>query len=108
MWVLDRRGGEARQLTDVKEDLEGYRWSPDSRQLLLTLRVKDEPRSLRKARSRQIQNLSLSDRFHFKEDVEGYLTEKKPHLYLFEIETKKLSKLMWACSRKGQADRREV
>ena len=29
VWVLDRRGGEAQQLTDVKEDLGEYRWSPD-------------------------------------------------------------------------------
>jgi hypothetical protein len=34
------------------------------------------------------------DRFHFKEDVEGYLTEKKDHLYLFDVESKKLSKLI--------------
>ena len=93
VWVLDRRGGEARQLTDVKEDLEGYRWSPDSKQLLLTLRVKDEPEPEKGAKPTNPKPIVI-DRFHFKEDVEGYLTEKKPHLYLFEIETKKLSKLI--------------
>ena len=29
VWILDRRGGEAYQLTDVKESLSEYRWSPD-------------------------------------------------------------------------------
>jgi hypothetical protein len=28
--VLDRRGGEARQLTEVKGNLSAYEWSPDS------------------------------------------------------------------------------
>ena len=26
VWLLDRRGGEASQLTEVKEDLTDYRW----------------------------------------------------------------------------------
>ncbi len=93
VWVLDRRGGEARQLTDVKEDLDGYRWSPDSKTLLLTLTVKDEPEPEKGAKPANPKPIVI-DRFHFKEDVEGYLTEKKAHLYLFEIETKKLSKLV--------------
>ena len=37
VWLLDRRGGEAHQFTSVKEDLGDFRWSPDSKQLLLTL-----------------------------------------------------------------------
>ena len=43
VWVLDRRGGEAQQLTNVKEELQGYKWSPDSKTLLLTLQERDEP-----------------------------------------------------------------
>ena len=43
VWVLDRRGGEAQQLTNVKQELQGYRWSPDSKTLLLTLQERDEP-----------------------------------------------------------------
>ncbi len=37
VWVLNRRGGEAQQLTNVKENLDGFKWSPDSKTLLLTL-----------------------------------------------------------------------
>lgn len=93
VWVLDRRGGEARQLTDVKEDLGDYSWSPDSKTLLLSLRVKEEPEPEKGAKAVPPKPIVL-DRFHFKEDVEGYLTEKKDHLYLFEVESKKLSKLV--------------
>jgi dipeptidyl aminopeptidase/acylaminoacyl peptidase len=93
VWLLDRRGGEARQLTEVKEDLGGYSWSPDSKTLLLSLRVKEEPEPEKGGKPVPPKPIVL-DRFHFKEDVEGYLTEKKDHLYLFDVESKKLSKLI--------------
>jgi dipeptidyl aminopeptidase/acylaminoacyl peptidase len=93
VWLLDRRGGEARQLTEVKDDLEDYRWSPDSQQLLLTLRAKDEPDEDDKDTKPKPPKPIVIDRFHFKQDVEGYLTGKHTHLFLYDIAGKKLSKL---------------
>ncbi len=99
VWVLDRRGGEARQLTNVKEDLSDYRWSPDSKQLLLTLRAKDEPDEdeAKKTGKPVPPKPVVIDRYHFKQDIEGYLSltvqEKRSHLFLFDIATSKLTKL---------------
>ncbi len=94
VWVLDRRGGEARQLTDVKEDLNDYRWSPDAKRLLLTLRPKDRPDEDDAKPGKPVPPKPVViDRYHFKQDVEGYLTDKRDHLYLFDIATKKLTKL---------------
>lgn len=95
VWVLDRRGGEARQLTNVKEDLSDYRWSPDSKQLLLTMRAKDEPDEdeARKTGKPVLPKPVVIDRYHFKQDIEGYLTDKRSHLFLFDIATSKLTKL---------------
>jgi dipeptidyl aminopeptidase/acylaminoacyl peptidase len=93
VWVLDRRGGEARQLTNVKEDLGGYKWSPDSKTLLLTLTAKDEPDPPKDGGKPKPPKPIVIDRFHFKEDREGYLTEKEEHLFLFDVESKKLTKL---------------
>ncbi len=92
VWVLDRRGGEARQLTDVKENLSEYRWSPDGKQLLLSLRAKDEPEPEKGATPKPPKPIVIN-RYHFKQDVEGYLTDKRNHLFLFDISTKKLNKL---------------
>ncbi len=94
VWVLDRRGGEARQLTDVKENLEDYRWSPDSKQLLLTLRAKDEPDDDAKNAKPKPPKPIVIDRYHFKQDVEGYLTDKHAHLFLFDIATRQLKKVI--------------
>ena len=35
VWLLDRSGGEAFQLTEIKGRLQGYEWSPDSKRLAL-------------------------------------------------------------------------
>jgi dipeptidyl aminopeptidase/acylaminoacyl peptidase len=35
--LLDRRGGEARALTAVTDDIEGYEWSPDSKRLVVVM-----------------------------------------------------------------------
>ncbi len=91
VWVLDRRGGEAQQLTNVKQELQGYRWSPDSKTLLLTLQERDEP--LEEKGKPTPPKPIVIDRYHYKEDRVGFLSDKEPHLYLFDIATRKLSKL---------------
>lgn len=93
VWVLDRRGGEAQQLTNVKEDLDGFRWSPDSKQLLLTLTEKEEPEDDKKDAKPKPPKPIVLDRYHFKQDVQGYLSDRRPHLFLFDVATKKLTKL---------------
>ncbi len=86
VWLLDRRGGEARQLTQVKENLGNFRWSPDGKQLLLTLRAKDEPDPDPDSKKPVPPKPIV-------QDIEGYLTDKRDHLFLFEIATGKLTKL---------------
>jgi dipeptidyl aminopeptidase/acylaminoacyl peptidase len=93
VWVLDRRGGEAHQITNVKEDLGGYRWSPDSKRLVLSIMQKDEPDAPKDGGKPKPPKPIVIDRFHFKQDREGFLTDKEEHLYLFDIATKTLSKL---------------
>lgn len=94
VWVLDRRGGEAQQLTNVKQSMDGFRWSPDSRTLLLELTEKDEPDDDKKKDGKpKPPKPIVLDRYHFKEDVQGYVSDKETHLFLFDVATKKLTKL---------------
>ena len=93
VWVLDRRGGEPQQLTDVKDqEISGYSWAPDGKKLLLTLHPKAEPDAEdgKPARPQPI----VIDRYHFKEDVEGYIRDNAwDALYLYDLSTKKAEKL---------------
>src|SRR6185437_12778309 len=97
VWIMDRRGGEAHQLTDIKDHLSSYAWSPDSKKLLLATtpaepeeKDKEKKDDKEKEKPKPIQ----IDRYHFKEDIEGYLKDDEhTHLYLWDIATKKLEKL---------------
>ena len=99
VWVLDRRGGEARQLTEVKGHLGAYAWSPDSRKLLLTIKADDEPeksddKKSDKDKKEEKPKPIVIDRYHFKQDIEGYLSgTNRDLLYLYDIDTQKLDKL---------------
>ena len=98
VWVLDRRGGEARQLTDVKGHLSAYVWSPDAKRLLLSISPDENAEAAAKPpageKGKETPKPIVLDRYHFKEDVEGYLRDNEhTQLYLFDIATKKLEKL---------------
>ena len=38
VWLLNRRGGEGQQLTDIEQGVSGHEWSPDGKQLVLLLK----------------------------------------------------------------------
>lgn len=89
IWLMDRRGGEGKQLTTLKADLQDYVWSPDGKKIALVIQSAD---STGIPKSKQPQPYVL-DRYHFKQDIEGYLQKKRSHLYVFEVSTKKLDTL---------------
>jgi dipeptidyl aminopeptidase/acylaminoacyl peptidase len=89
IWLIDRRGGEGVKLTDIKGDVGDYAWSPDSKKLVVVIgdpenKGKEEPKTPKPI---------VIDRYHFKQDIEGYLQHLHEHLYLFDVETKKLDTL---------------
>jgi dipeptidyl aminopeptidase/acylaminoacyl peptidase len=98
VWVLDRRGGEAHQLTDVKGHLSAYSWAPDAKKLLLAITPDDEAETNDKAKGADKEKEKpkpiVLDRYHFKEDVEGYLkSDTHTQLWLWDVATHKLDKL---------------
>ncbi len=97
VWVLDRRGGEAHQLTDVKGHLSAYAWSPDAKKLVLAISPEDEAEKDKKGatdKEKEKPKPIVIDRYHFKEDIEGYLKDNEhTQLYLWDVATHKLDKL---------------
>lgn len=94
VWVLDRRGGEAQQLTNVTDmEIAGYVWSPDAKKLLLTLHPKNEP-DAEEGKPPAPPKPIVIDRYHFKQDVEGYIRDNQwDELYIYDLATKKAEKL---------------
>ena len=99
VWLLDRSGGEAVQLTDVKGRLQGYEWSPDSKRLALVIGDPDPEAEANAAATEaggkpKPPKPIVLDRYKFKQDGAGYLTSgRNSYIYLFDIETKKLDRL---------------
>jgi dipeptidyl aminopeptidase/acylaminoacyl peptidase len=87
LWLLDRRGGEARQVSHESGEIESYEWSPDSVHAVLVMHsgkdlTADEGKGARTAKPIVI------DALQFKQDKEGYLSaEARTHLYLLDTHT---------------------
>lgn len=98
IWLMDRRGGEARQLTHFNDyTISEHEWSPDSKKLLLVLQQKLEPDAA-DVKPGEVEKPKppkpiVIDRYHFKEDIVGYLGPKHNHIYLFDIATEKLEQV---------------
>jgi len=90
VWLLDRRGGEARQLTELPGGVEAYEWSPDSKRLAL-IAADPDPEEQEKKQAKQDDAPETAkpiviDRYQFKQDRVGYLRHLRSHLYLFDVE----------------------
>jgi dipeptidyl aminopeptidase/acylaminoacyl peptidase len=89
LYLMDRRGGEPIQVTHIKGELEAYHWFKDGKHLIFT--IKDfNYADTAKSKNRKPYEI---DRYRFKADYEGYLDNRKTHLYSFELATKKLDTL---------------
>jgi dipeptidyl aminopeptidase/acylaminoacyl peptidase len=95
VWLLDRLGGEAQQLTDVKGGVSEYDWSPDSIRLVLAVNDFDPTSDPEKMDGwkRKTKPPIVIDRYHFKSDADGYRTRLYTHLALFDVASKKVETL---------------
>ncbi len=86
LWLLPMDGGEARQLTSIKDGIDDYSWSPDGKRVVLALHDST-------ADADSAPHPIVLDRYQFKQDVEGYLDRRRVHLWLFDVERKSLTRL---------------
>ena len=98
VWLLDRSGGEAMQLTELKGRLQGHEWSPDSKRLALVIGEPDpdaDPNpSPQPGATPRVPKPIVIDRYRFKQDGQGYLLKgRNTYIHLFDIATKKLDRL---------------
>lgn len=91
IWLLDRAGGEAVRLTDIKGGVNEYEWSPDGSRIVLVSTDPDpeesKPDSLKAKGPKPI----VLDRYGFKRDVQGYLNHLRDHIYVIDVASKKVT-----------------
>ena len=99
VWLLDRSGGEAYQLTELKGRLQGYEWSPDSKRLAMLIGDPDPDAPDPAATPTpgvppKPPKPIVIDRYRYKQDVQGYLLSgRHTYIFLYDIATKKLDRL---------------
>ncbi|WP_051531787.1 S9 family peptidase [Sphingomonas sp. URHD0057] len=86
LWLLDRTGGEARPLTKVDGSVVDYAWSPNGRQIALIVLDPDPEQSSDDAKDDDKPPKPIViDRFQFKRDIEGYLSNRRQRLMLLDV-----------------------
>ena len=89
VFLMDRRGGEGVQLTNIKGEIDDYVWFNNGKKMIIVItdyNYADTAKS-------KIRTPYEMNRYRFKQDNEGYLDNRKTHIYLFDMATKKLDTL---------------
>jgi dipeptidyl aminopeptidase/acylaminoacyl peptidase len=93
LWVLPVSGGEAEKITDLKGSVDDFAWSPDSKRIVLVVHDPDPREPEKLAKDKKTVPPLVIDRFFFKKDMEGYLTQRYSHLQLLDLTTRKIEPL---------------
>jgi dipeptidyl aminopeptidase/acylaminoacyl peptidase len=93
IWLLDRRGGEAQRVSQLRGGVSEFAWSPDSKRLILVVDEETDSIARKDTAEHKTPKPIVINRYNFKRDVAGYLGTKRSHLSLFDVETKKTETL---------------
>jgi dipeptidyl aminopeptidase/acylaminoacyl peptidase len=84
LWLYSVKKGKSRQLTHLNNDISEFTWSPDSKNITF---------SSKPNRNKENQEPIVINRYEFKSDEDGYLTDLRNHIYVFNIQNKKVAQL---------------
>lgn len=90
IFLIQVKGGEARQLSDIEGSIADFSWSQDGKQLLCQVR-KTDPEELERQKDEQKKKLGVVarhyDRVFYKLDGTGYLPKERWHNWTVAVET---------------------
>ncbi|MGD0192444.1 MAG: S9 family peptidase [Rhizomicrobium sp.] len=92
LWLMDRLGGEAQKVTDLKAGVNGFAWSPDGKRIALVAEDEDKDEPDPDDKDKTAKPIVI-DRFRFMQDVVGYLGKRRDHLYVLDLADRQLSAL---------------
>ncbi|HST51264.1 MAG TPA: prolyl oligopeptidase family serine peptidase [Pyrinomonadaceae bacterium] len=81
VWVLSFDGGEARRVTNLRNGVGSFDWSPDGKRLVLTSRVGPSDARAPSSDVRHYKHLS------YKFNDTGWFDDKRSHVFVVDVET---------------------
>lgn len=96
LWLMNRAGGEAQKLSDFKGGITDYMWSPDGKRIAVIASdpdPEDDDSKDKKGDKDKTKKPIVIDRFHFMEDVAGYLRHFRDHVYVLDVASKKVDQV---------------
>ncbi len=85
VWLMPSQGGAARPVTSLGGDVEDFAWSPDGKRMALIARDPETPVGEEKPPK---PAPVVIERYQFKEDEVGYLTNRRKHLYVLDVDSR--------------------
>ena len=100
VWTLHMGGGEAQQVTEAIQDVDDFEWSPTGDRMALVLQdpSPEEIDAAKRAKAGEKPSKTarppwVIDRQQFKWDTIGYLDNRRTHLYVLEMASKKVTQV---------------
>ncbi len=83
LYVIPVEGGEARRLTDSKEDVQELAWSPDGTRIAFSTRVRDEAYEESDDKKRTPRRIT---RLQFRLDSVGWLSDRRQQIFTVAVD----------------------
>jgi dipeptidyl aminopeptidase/acylaminoacyl peptidase len=93
VWLLDRRGGEAQRVTQIKGGVSDLVWAPDAKRFAVVVDEETDSLVRRDTTEKKTPPPIVIDRYAFKRDIAGYLGTKRTRVAVFDLDTRKLDTL---------------
>ncbi len=81
IWLFNTKGGEPYPLTAINSDIESFIWSPDSAKLAF---IAKDPKDKDKDKDKD-EEVIVVNRLQHKRDGEGYLDNRRQHIWLVPL-----------------------
>ncbi|KMK75156.1 S9 family peptidase [Alkalihalobacillus pseudalcaliphilus] len=92
VWKISTLGGEAIALTDVDQGISNFEFSPDGQSLALTISG-EWPNEDKKEDQKEESDVKVITRLRYKADGVGILSDKRNHIYLYDLKQNSYTKL---------------
>jgi len=92
LYLIPVAGGEAEKLTQLHGKFLYYEWSPDSKKILINF-IKKDKEDIELEKKNKKREYRLITKLFYKHDGEGFLSNARSHIFLFDIKSRNLKQL---------------